>query len=208
MGKPTAGWPGTTHDWARDLDAGHIERIRREPVVFAPGGALHLVLEVLACAADEAAHTGLGSAVVTMHDDGSVSVVDDGRGTATHVDDQGQTVKKPVMTTKDLRFFDTPDVAVLPDGHPRRGMSVVTALSTWLTHVNRRHDRAWTQRYERGIPVTDLTPIPGNGTTGTTVRFLPDPALVPDAHIPVPELRHLTGALSPSLAVKITEKHA
>jgi succinate dehydrogenase/fumarate reductase flavoprotein subunit len=102
MGKPTAGWPSTTHDWPRDLDAGHIERIRREPVVFAAGGALHLVLEVLAYAADEAEHTGSGSAVVTVHDDGSVSVAEDGRGTATHVDDQGQTAKKPVMTTKDL----------------------------------------------------------------------------------------------------------
>jgi hypothetical protein len=40
------------------------------------------------------------------------------------------------------------------------------------------------------------------------VHFLPDPALVPDAHIPVPELRQLTGAFGPSLAVKITDEHA
>ena len=60
---------------------------------------------------------------------GAPPITDEGRGTDTRVDDQGRTVKKPVMTTKDLRFFDCPQAAVLPDGHPRRGMSVVSALS-------------------------------------------------------------------------------
>lgn len=46
--EPKITWRSTTHDWARDLDAGHLEQVRREPAVFAPGGALHLVLEVLA----------------------------------------------------------------------------------------------------------------------------------------------------------------
>jgi hypothetical protein len=40
-----------------------------------------------------------------------VSVSDDGLGTVTRRDDHGQVVKKPVMSTKDLRFFDSPDVA-------------------------------------------------------------------------------------------------
>jgi DNA gyrase subunit B len=113
-----------------------------------------------------------------VHADGSVSIADDGRGTDTRVDDQGRTVKKPVMTTKDLRFFDFPGAAVLPDGDPRRGMSVVAALSEWLVHTNRRRNGVWTQRYERGIPVADLIPILGDGASRTTVHFLPDAALV------------------------------
>jgi hypothetical protein len=113
-----------------------------------------------------------------VHANCSVSIADDGRGTDTRADDQGRMVKKPVMATKDLRFFGFPQAAVLPDGYPRRGMSVVTALSEWLVHTNRRCNGAWTQRYGRGIPVTGLMPIPGDGTTGTTVRFLPDAALV------------------------------
>jgi topoisomerase IV subunit B len=201
-----ASWRNTTHDWAKELDAGHIERVRREPALFAPGGAVHLVLEVLAYAADEAEGTGSGTAVVTVHDDGSVSVADDGRGTDTRVDDLGRTVKKPVMTTKDLRFFDTPRAAALPDGHPRRGMSVVTALSAWLVHTNRRRDQAWTQRYEHGVPVTSLTPVPGDGTTGTTVRFLPDAALVPGVPVPVAGLREIADAFGPHLAVEIRAK--
>jgi DNA gyrase subunit B len=207
MRKPAASWRNTTHDWARDLDAEHLGRIRREPAVFAPGGALHLVFEVLAYAADEAERTGAGRTVVTVHADGSVSIADNGRGTDTRVDDQGRTVRKPVMVTKDLRFFDSPQSTALPDGHPRRGMSVVMALSAWLVHTNRRRNGAWTQRYERGIPVTDLTPIPGDSETGTTVHFLPDTALVPGAHILARELRPLAGAFGPRLTVEIVDGH-
>ncbi|WP_229844587.1 hypothetical protein [Streptomyces cinnamoneus] len=81
------------------------------------------------------------------------------------------------MATKDLRFFDVPEAERLPDGHPRRGMSVVAAFSEWLIHTNRRLNGSWSQRYEYGIPVTDLEPVENDGTTGTCVRFLPDEAL-------------------------------
>jgi topoisomerase IV subunit B len=173
MGDLTNLRQNTTHDWAIAVDAGHLERICRDPATFAPGGVRHLVLEVVAYAADEAeAGTG-GRCVVTFCRDGSVSVSDDGRGTATHRDDRGRVVKKPVMSTKDLRFFDSPDAQLLPDGHPRRGISVVAALSEWLVHTNRRRDGAWTQRYEHGMPITGLVPIPGSSATGTAVHFRP-----------------------------------
>ncbi|WP_037879467.1 ATP-binding protein [Streptomyces sp. NRRL S-378] len=170
-------WVNTTHDWAGTVDEDHLGRIRRRPAEFAPGGPEHLVLEIVAYAADEAASRGGGRCVVTLHPDGSVSVEDDGRGTDTRVDEHGHVVKKPVMATKDLRFFDLPETERLPDGHPRRGMSVVAALSEWLTHTNRRLNGSWTQRYERGIPVTGLQPLAADGATGTRVRFLPDEAL-------------------------------
>ncbi|MEH0548995.1 ATP-binding protein [Streptomyces sp. B21-105] len=173
MDEATASWTNTTHDWAGTVDLDHLARIRHEPQTFAPGGPAHLVLEVVAYAADEASERAGGRCVVTLHRDGSVSVADDGRGTDTRVDAHGRTVKKPVMATKDLRFFDFPDAQRLPDGHPRRGMSVVAALSEWLVHTNRRHHGAWTQRYEHGVPVSDLNPLDADGTTGTLVRFLP-----------------------------------
>ncbi len=116
-------WRNTTHDWAGSVDLDHLARIRRNREEFAPGGVAHLVLEVLAYAAEEAESTGGGRAVVTVHSDG-----------------HGGFVKKPVMSTKDLRFFDSPEPEKLPDGHPRRG-----------------------------VPVTELSPIADDGTTGTTV---------------------------------------
>jgi len=198
-------WRNTTHDWAGGVDLGHLSDIRSNPVAFAPGGTRHLILEVVAYAADEAEwlRGGRGRCAVTLHRDGSVSVADDGRGTDTRFDDHGRVVKKPIMATKDLRFFDSPGAQVLPDGHPRRGMSVVAALSEWLVHTNRRRNGSWTQRYEHGVPVTGLEPIADDGTTGTVVRFRPagnprEASDVPDvlAHLAMPwprlavEVRH------------------
>ncbi|WNI24260.1 ATP-binding protein [Streptomyces sp. ITFR-16] len=173
MDRTRASWCNTTHDWAAAVDHDHLAAIRSAPHSYAPGGTAHLLLEVLAYAADEAECNGGGRAVVTLHPDGSVSVADDGRGTDTRFDGAGRPVKKPVMATKDLRFFDVPAPPPLPDGHPRRGMSVVAALSERLTHTNRRRNGSWTQRYEHGVPVTDLDPAPDAATTGTTVHFHP-----------------------------------
>ncbi len=177
MDTPRASWRNTTHDWAGTVDLDHLAHIRRSPAAFAPGGPLHLILEVVAYVADEAEYGNGGHCRITLFPDGSVAVADDGRGTDTRVDEQGRVVKKPVMATKDLRFFDLPDAPRLPDGHARRGMSVVAALSAWLVHTNRRANGSWTQRYEHGVPTTGLEPIADDLTTGTTVHFLPDAPL-------------------------------
>lgn len=170
-------WVNTTHDWSSVIDLDHLASIRQAPEKLAPGGPWHLLLEVLAYAADEASSRGGGHCLVTLYPDGSMSVADDGRGTDTRTDEHGRIVKKPVMASKDLRFFDSPEAELLQDGHPRRGMSVVAALSEWLVHTNRRLNGAWTQRYERGIPATDLEPVEPDGTTGTLVHFRPNDPL-------------------------------
>ena len=178
-------WENTTHDWAAAVDPEHLGQIRQQPATYAPGGVEHLILEVLAYAADEAESMGragrVGKGIVTLCADGSVSVADDGRGTDTRVDAAGQVIKKPVMGTKDLRFFDDPDAETLPDGHGRRGTSVVAAFSKWLIHTNRRNSGSWTQRYEHGVPTTDLMPVDDDGTTDTTVHFQPD-STIRDSH--------------------------
>ncbi len=164
--------PLASHDWSIAVDQAHLALIRRSPAAFSPGGAVHLLAEVLAYADDEAAVTGSRRCVVTLARDGSASVADFGRGTDTRTL-SGQAVKKPVMSTKDLRFFEADPPTLLPHGLPRRGMSVVAASSRRLVHVNRRINGSWRQIYAFGVPVTDLTPVEGDGTTGTTVEFLP-----------------------------------
>jgi len=198
-------WRNTTHDWAASVDADHLARIRSELAEFAPGGVTHLILEVIAYAADEAQSMGAGRCDVTLHADSSASVADNGRGTDTRFDDHGQVVKKPVMATSDLRFFDQPDAQRLPDGHPRRGMSVVAALSDWLLHTNRRTNGSWTQRYERGVPVTDLIAIPDDMTTGTIVRFHPDPAIRCADQVSGVEIARLCRGAWPHLTVEIRD---
>jgi topoisomerase-4 subunit B len=169
---PDRPWTNTTHDWRQDVDVDHLSTVRDAPNVYAAGGVGHLVLEVVAYAADEAEALGRrGASLVQLRADGSVLIVDDGRGTDTRIDSAGHPVRKPIMATRDLRFFDSPDPPVLGDGLPRRGISVVAALSTWLVHVNRRAEGAWSQAYRDGHPAKDLVPVPADGTTGTTVHF-------------------------------------
>ncbi|MEU6388073.1 ATP-binding protein [Streptomyces sp. NPDC046939] len=206
---PRASWHTTTHDWASTVDHGHLAHIRHHPARFAPGGMSHLILEVVAYVADEADEAECGDGArcrITLHADGSVAVADDGRGTDTRIDEHGRTVRKPVMATKDVRFFDDPDAPPLPDAHPRRGMSVVAALSTWLVHTNRRRDGSWTQRYAHGVPATGLEPIAGDGTTGTVVHFLPDETLRGTTReLSADELARLASAW-PRLSVEIDDR--
>lgn len=193
--------PNTTHDWASQVDVDHLDRIRQDPALFAPGGVGHLVLEVLAYAAEEAESNGGGRCSVILHADGSIAVADNGRGTDTVLAEDGQPLKKPVMVSKDLRFFDAPDAPLLADGHPRRGMSVVAALSDWLVHTNRRANGSWTQRYENAIPGTGLVPVDPDATTGTTVHFHPTAA----GELGEDDVRRWT-ASSPHLAVEVLDR--
>lgn len=172
-------WVTTTHDWRHGLDLAHLQQVRDHAAEFTAGGLQHLVLEVLAYADEEArSQQRRGRAVVTRRADGSVSVTDDGRGTDTRRDASGTVVRKPVMATRDVRFFDAVDAPLLPDDLPRRGMSTVSALSTWLEHTNHRTEGSWTQRYLHGRPESDLAQLPSSETTGTSVTFLADTSLV------------------------------
>ena len=197
--------PNTTHDWAVLVDAAHLATIRSDPTAFAPTGLLHLILEVVAYAADEAASGEGGRCIVVLCADGSVSVADNGRGTDTRRDSDGAAIKKPVMSTKDLRFFDSPGAQTLPDGHPRRGMSVVAALSRWLVHTNRRTNGAWAQRYEHGVPVTGLQESADTTERGTTVHFAPDEELRVSASLSEDDLRRCSSAW-PQLDVVIRRR--
>ncbi len=174
-------WVNTTHDWSAEVDVEHLATIRRDAADRpAAGQLLHLVLEVLAYADEEAESLGRkGSCSISIHADGSILVTDDGRGTDTRHDEHGIPIKKPVIATKDLRFFDAQERVFLPDGELRRGMSIVAALSRWLIHTNRNQVGAWTQRYEHGIPCSDLLPLPRTAGTGTAIHFLVDQDTLP-----------------------------
>ncbi|NNM44726.1 ATP-binding protein [Knoellia koreensis] len=169
-------WVTTTHDWSLDVDHDHLRHIRENVATLGVGGRRHLILEVLAYAADEAESAGrVGTAHVVENADGSVTVADDGRGTDTRLDADGRVVRKPVMATRDVRFFDIDVPPLLPDGLPRRGMSSVAALCPWLVHENRRAEGGWVQTYRLGVPEAELATLEPNGRSGTTVRFVPAP---------------------------------
>lgn len=169
-------WATTTHDWSKDLDVEHLSDVRRRLGHSAlAGGRRHLILEVLAYADEEAESQGrTGTAVVTMDSAGRVTVADDGRGTDTRRDSNGHVIRKPVMATVDVRFADTSQAPLLPDGLPRRGMSTVAALSSELVHENHRGDGSWSQTYRYGFPDQSLAAVKSRGSSGTSVTFLAD----------------------------------
>lgn len=171
MSDERASWVTTTHDWMREIDAAHLADVRARRHELGADDSLHLVLEVLAYADDEASTRGERGQVEVTRGRHSVSVRDDGRGTDTRRDEHGNPIRKPVMATRDVRFFDASPPVLLPDGLPRRGMSVVAAVSRSLTHTNRRWDGSWAQIYRYGLPQEQLQPIQPDGTTGTTVCF-------------------------------------
>jgi len=165
-----------THDWSVATDTDHVLAIQRDVKKFAEGGITHLVLEVIAYAVDEAIEGSTDQIRVTLHKDGSVCVADNGRGTEVR-GISGIPMVKPIMATRDLRFFGINDAPLLPDGRVRSGISIVAAMSEWLTHTNRRSGRGWTQRYEYGLPHGPLMEVKGEESTGTTVCFRPDVAV-------------------------------
>lgn len=168
-------WTVTTHDWANDVDRAHLAVIQDRSDSYAAGGVRHLILEVLAYANDEADASGrVGRARVVMGPNATVTITDDGRGTDTRTDPEGNMIRKPVMATKDVRFFDSLDGPLLPDGLPRRGMSTVAALSAELVHENHRTNGAWSQTYRHGVPDDQLQPIRAGEATGTLVTFRSD----------------------------------
>ena len=185
-------WRVTTHDWSREVDAGHLVEARRVAASLGDALALHLALEVIAYADDEAQASGRSGVVRVVVQGELVEVDDDGRGTDTRRDETGQVVRKPVMATRDVRFFDAPDAPLLPDGLPRRGMSTVSASSPLLRHTNRRSEGAWTQAYRHGVPDSDLQEVEDRQRPGTTVAFV----LPPGGRLDADRLRELASGFA------------
>jgi len=146
------------------------------------GGLHHLVFEVVDNSVDEALAGFCTNIEVTIHRDGSVSVVDDGRGIPvdTHRG-TGKPALEVVLTTLHAGGKFESGAYTISGGLHGVGISVVNALSEWLEVEVRTQGRVWRQRYERGRPVSRLEAGEETEKTGTSVRFKPDPAVFPQA---------------------------